>query len=157
MDAIFVLYVLGICFTGIAMITTLLAFFMETGWVSIANWIVTLLAAICLFIASIMVTVVGSKVVDELNDKGNDIGVYADRGSKFLGLTWAPTVLMIAASVTWFTMCCTRLRKQKKEFNEKHAERAQQYEAEYAARNPEPTNTTQITGGEREGSSDRMI
>ena len=42
-----------------------------------------------------------SKVVDEVNKHGNDIGIAASKGKTFLGMTWAATVLMFVAALAW--------------------------------------------------------
>ena len=54
--------------------------------------------------ASAMVHSMIIKVVHVVNKYGNDIGVFAYEGKRFLGLTWTAVVLMFIASVVWVTM-----------------------------------------------------
>lgn len=59
------------------------------------------LAFLTLGIASAISTAVIVKAVDAVNKHGADIGIAAYKGSKFLGMTWAATALMLLASFVW--------------------------------------------------------
>ena len=48
-----------------------------------------------LLLASSIATIVISKVVQVINEHGNDIGVYAYKGETFIGMTWASTLLLL--------------------------------------------------------------
>ncbi|KAL8848201.1 MAG: hypothetical protein Q9221_006770 [Calogaya cf. arnoldii] len=70
------------------------------------------LALLALGIASAIATVIMSKVVHEINDKGNDIGISASKGKTFLGMTWAATVLMAIAAMAWIYEFVAHRRRQ---------------------------------------------
>ena len=61
----------------------------------------TQLAFLTLGIASAISTAVIVKAVNTINKHGADIGIAAYKGSKFLGMTWAATALMLLASFVW--------------------------------------------------------
>lgn len=42
------------------------------------------------------------KVTDLVNKHGSDIGVVAERGNTFIGMTWAATLLVLFVSGFWF-------------------------------------------------------
>ncbi|KAM5348401.1 hypothetical protein ACJ41O_008225 [Fusarium nematophilum] len=114
---LFILYVLGVGFSGLAMLACLAAFFLFTKrGVNSVNLVLATLAALALTIGSILVTVAGNKGVDKVNDFGDDVGVSASLGSKFLGLTWAAAALMIAATGYWVTQLCMMRRERKREW-----------------------------------------
>ncbi|CAG7564137.1 unnamed protein product [Fusarium equiseti] len=115
--ATFVLYVIAVGFSGLAMLAALAAFFLfSRRGVNAVNLIIASLAALVLLIASILVTVAGKKGVSKLNDVGDNVGISASRGTKFLGLTWAAAALMIAAAIYWFVHLCLMRRERKREW-----------------------------------------
>lgn len=115
--ATFVLYVIAVGFSGLAMLGALAAFFLfSRRGVNAVNLVIASLAALVLLIASILVTVAGKKGVSKLNDVGDNVGISASRGTKFLGLTWAAAALMIAAAIYWFVHLCLMRRERKREW-----------------------------------------
>jgi hypothetical protein len=64
------------------------------------------LAFLTLGIASAISTAVIVKAVDAVNKYGSDIGIAAYKGSKFLGMTWAATAVMLLASMVWIVEFC---------------------------------------------------
>jgi len=119
-NATFVLYTLGIAFSGLSIITTAITFFLAYSHrVTVSNWTISFLAASALTIASALVTVVTGKVADAFNQYGDEIGVYAYKGTKFLGLTWAASALMIVATTSWFADCYRATRDRKRAVREK--------------------------------------
>jgi hypothetical protein len=111
MSAMFVLYCIGIAATGLAIITGLLAFFLTGRLWSFLNWMIAIVAFLALGIASAIVTAIMVKAVNIINDKGNDAGLYASKGTKFLILTWVATAAMFVASIWWVGECCVGRRK----------------------------------------------
>ncbi|GKU03513.1 sur7 protein [Fusarium langsethiae] len=115
--ATFVLYVIAVGLSGLAMLASLAAFFLfSRRGVNTVNLILASLAALVLLVSSILVTVAGKKGVDKLNDVGDDVGISASIGNKFLGLTWAAAALMIAAVIYWFVHLCLMRRERKREW-----------------------------------------
>ncbi len=102
--ATFVLYCIGIAFAGILIISSFLAIFSTGRLLSIVNLIMAFLSFLALVIASAIVTAFMVKVTDVINENGNDIGVYANKGSKFLAITWAATGAMFLALLSWIVL-----------------------------------------------------
>jgi len=99
--ATFVFYCIGIGFAGILILTSIAAIFATGRLLSIVNMVMAVLAFLCLGIASAVLTAFMVKTTDLINDKGNDVGVYAGRGNKFLTITWVATGLMLLATIAW--------------------------------------------------------
>jgi len=57
------------------------------------------LTALCLAIASVLVTVVMVKGTHAIDKYGNDIGISGSKGNRFLALTWAATGCMVLAGL----------------------------------------------------------
>ena len=53
-------------------------------------------------LASAISTGVIVKITDLVNKHGSVIGVVAERGNTFIGMTWAATLLVLCASGIWF-------------------------------------------------------
>jgi hypothetical protein len=115
--ATFILYVLAVGFSGLAMLACIGAFFLfSRRGVNAVNLILSSLAALVLLISSILVTVAGKKGVNKLNDIGDDVGISASLGNKFLALTWAAAAVMIAAAIYWFVHLCLMRRERKRQW-----------------------------------------
>ena len=54
-----------------------------------------------------------------INKYGNDIGVYAYKGGKYLVLTWTSMAVMFVASMAWVVEFCVGKRNTKREYTEK--------------------------------------
>jgi len=120
LDATFVLYCIGIACSGLAILTALLAFFLNGNrLVSFGNWGITSVAGLCLTIASTIVTVAQSKLASEVNKYGNDIGIFAYKGTKYLGLTWGAVAAIILASTAWVVEFCLGRMREPRSYNEK--------------------------------------
>ncbi|CZR62557.1 uncharacterized protein PAC_12454 [Phialocephala subalpina] len=120
LDATFVLYAIGIASAGLCIITSLLAFFLHgSRLVSFGNWGIASLSFLTLLIASIIVTVVQSKATHIINKYGNEIGVYAYRGNKYLILTWVAVACMFLAMCSWVVEFCVGRRSKQREYTEK--------------------------------------
>lgn len=105
MKAAFVLYCIGIVF---AFLTILAAAFwtFSGGRLSASIEIFTaVMAFITLGVASAITTAVAVKGNSVIDKYGEPIGVSADRGTGFLGLTWAATALMFICSVLGCAGC----------------------------------------------------
>ena len=68
----------------------------------LANAVVASVAFFSLGIASAVVTAVIVQGTDAVNKFGNEVGIEAQQGNKFLGITWAATLLMMVAFLIWF-------------------------------------------------------
>lgn len=105
-----VLYILAIAFTGLAFFGAIFGFFTSGRLSACFNVILDLLAFIAIGAASALATVIMVKAVDALNNYGDDIGISATRGDRFLGMTWAATALMLIALVVSFVQLCVGRR-----------------------------------------------
>jgi hypothetical protein len=109
--AAFILYCMGIGFIFL----TLIASALWIGNVSrgTAALVIALasLAWICLGIASAIMTAVAVKGHDIIDKYGKVIGVSADRGNGFLGMTWAATGCMVVAALVGCAGCFIRSKR----------------------------------------------
>jgi hypothetical protein len=120
MDATFILYCIGIAAAGLAIIASLVALFLHgSRMVSLGNWGLASISFLALLIASIIVTIVQKKAADVINKHGNDIGVFAYKGRKYLILTWVSVAAMFLALAAWTVEFCVGRRNNKREYTEK--------------------------------------
>ncbi|KPM39179.1 hypothetical protein AK830_g7369 [Neonectria ditissima] len=113
----FILYVLGVGFSGLAMLACMAAFFLAgRRSVALGNLVLALLAALSITVGSIIATVAAHKGVDKINDLGDDIGLSADLGSKFIAVTWVSSAFMLAATAYWAAHLCLMRREKKREW-----------------------------------------
>jgi len=121
--AAFVLYCVGIGFCFLTLIAC-------TFWTSQCSdggrgtaaleILLAALAFLTLGIASAIATAVGVKGNNIIDKYGKSIGVSADRGNGFMGLTWAATGLMVLAALVGCLGCCMkRNRKSVRPYGEK--------------------------------------
>jgi len=103
MAAMFVLYVLAICLIFVTLVAAAISLFLSgsSRLTPCVNFLLATLAFLTIGLASALVTAVMVKGTDVINEHGNTIGLEADRGNKFLALTWAATGLMLVALVAW--------------------------------------------------------
>jgi len=121
--ATFVLYVIGICLSFLTLLMGLLTLFLPNRpalLTPLVLAILALLAFLALGIASAIVTAAMVKIANAVNsDGGQDIGVVAYKGNKYLALTWAATGVMLVAVVGSFLECCFGRRERRREWSEK--------------------------------------
>lgn len=120
MDATFVLYAIGIAAAGCAIITALLAFFLHgSRLVSFGNWGLTSLSFIAFLVASIIITILQKKATHIINKYGNEIGLYAYKGTKYLIITWVAVAVMFLAACAWVFEFCIGRKNKRREYTEK--------------------------------------
>lgn len=119
-DAIFVLYAIAIACSGLAIITGIIAFIMNTPrLVTFGNICLTGLGFLTLLIPSIALVVVQNKAAHLINKYGNDIGVYAYKGAKYLIITWVATAVLALANIAWMAEFILGKKRKQREFSEK--------------------------------------
>lgn len=119
-DALFVLYAMGTAAAGASIFTALIALFLNgSRVVSFANWGLASLSFFALLIASLIITIVQIKAVNLINKYGNNIGVYAYKGNKFLILTWVAVAIILLAVTAWSVDYCIARRIRNREYTEK--------------------------------------
>ena len=111
--AVFVLYCIGIGLAFVAFALSVTGIFLHGRLSAFANVVVDWLAFLALALASAVVTAIIVEATHLINHFGNDIGVSAQKGNKFLALTWAATALMLVASVTWCFECIVGRRRER--------------------------------------------
>ncbi|RDW58121.1 hypothetical protein BP6252_13532 [Coleophoma cylindrospora] len=120
MDATFILFMIGIGAAGVSILAGLVAFLVSgSRLLAFGNWGLTTISFTALLITAIILTVVQGKFVHAINKNGNDIGIYAYRGTKYLIITWIAPALMFLASLVWVFEFCIGRKQQKREYTEK--------------------------------------
>jgi len=116
----FVLYCIAIALIGIALIAALPAIFASGRLAACLNLMIAILAFIAIGLASALTTAVIVKGADVVNQYGDDVGVQAHKGGKFLAITWAATGLMLVVLVLWSVEICFGHRRRKTYVPAKH-------------------------------------
>lgn len=109
--ATFIFYVLGIAFAGVLILTSLSSIFMDNRYLKLVNLLLSFLSFLCFGLGSAILTAFMVKASDLINEHGNDVGLYAHKGGKFLALTWAATGAMFLAWLTWIVLSILGRRK----------------------------------------------
>ncbi|KAL5116280.1 hypothetical protein ACEQ8H_005838 [Pleosporales sp. CAS-2024a] len=120
MAAMFVLYVVAICFIFVALAAAILAVLASGRLSACVNFLVATLALLAIGLASALVTAVMVRATDLINKYGNRIGIVATRGGKFLALTWAATALMLIVVLLWIVEFCIGRRRRTTTPSAKH-------------------------------------
>ncbi|KAI9878197.1 MAG: hypothetical protein M1830_001589 [Pleopsidium flavum] len=105
-----ILYYVGIAVTGLAIIGSIIAIVTGGTLSAIVNLMLAIIAFLVLGIASGIVTVMVVKATNMINQHGNDIGIAAYKGRKFLAMTWVATAVMLVAAIAWIADCCVGRR-----------------------------------------------
>lgn len=104
-EALAIMYILGVAFSGLAILGAAAALFIipSGGWkIPLANFVIAALAMLFLLVGSLLTTVGVKKVRDEIKKRGGDeIGLEVQLGTKFEALTWAAFALMALATFYW--------------------------------------------------------
>jgi hypothetical protein len=61
------------------------------------------------------------KATHLINKYGNEIGLYAYKGGKYLTLTWVAVAVMAIASLCWVGEFCVGKRQRGREYTEKRS------------------------------------
>lgn len=113
--ATFVLYCISIALIFLCLIASVAAVLTSGRLTACVNLMLTILAFLSIGIASGLVTAVAVKGSNVINQYGNDIGVEAHRGSKFLAITWAATGLMFVTLIVWCLEFCIGHRRNRRQ------------------------------------------
>lgn len=111
MAAMFVLYIVAICLIFVTLVAAVFAVLASGRLSACLNGLIAILAFLAIGLASALTTAVMIKGTGIINQHGNDIGLEAKWGSKFLGLTWAATALMFVVVVAWIVEVCVGRRQ----------------------------------------------
>jgi hypothetical protein len=118
-NAMFVLYCIGIAFAGLALIAALVNVFLSGRLSALVNVVIDLIAFLALGIASALATAIAVKAAKIINDKGDRVGISAQKGDKFMILTWVATGCLFVASLVWCFDCVVGRRNKNRSRNHK--------------------------------------
>ncbi|KAI0483143.1 hypothetical protein GGR56DRAFT_623091 [Xylariaceae sp. FL0804] len=112
--ALFVFYVLGAAFSGLSFLFCIATLTLRrksiSGAIVLANLVVDTLAVLALVVASAIVTAVSKKGVSKINEKGEDLGISAVAGTKFMIISWVAFAVMFVSLIFWCAVCCVPQR-----------------------------------------------
>lgn len=109
----FVIYVMAIIFTGLAVLGTLVGIFTQGRMSAMLNVGLSGLSFLATMIASAIITYATTKIVNLINREGKVVNINAARGDKFIALTWAATALCLLATASWLIELIAGRRKEK--------------------------------------------
>ncbi|KAI0841841.1 hypothetical protein F5Y06DRAFT_159942 [Hypoxylon sp. FL0890] len=111
----FVLYVLGSGFSGLSFLSCVVVLTLRRKSISRGTIIINLalasLATLSLAIASAIATAISKKGVSEINSAGDDVGISAVEGTKFMTISWVAFAVMFVALLFWSFSCCFPRRR----------------------------------------------
>jgi hypothetical protein len=96
---------ISLVFITIALALAALGIFFSGRLSACVNILSSFTAALAAGVASILATIVGKNTAELINEKGTKINISAQKGTKFLHLTWAVTICMLIASCIWCLDC----------------------------------------------------
>ncbi|KAF1808070.1 integral membrane protein-like protein [Eremomyces bilateralis CBS 781.70] len=116
-QAAFILFCIGIALSFFAMIFPLW-FIISSGRgvgrgrvAALVNLVIAMLAFLAYGIASAITTTLIVKGTNVINKYGENIGIEAKQGAKFLGISWAATGLMFLSAIIWCGGCIVGRRR----------------------------------------------
>ncbi|KAI1097594.1 hypothetical protein F4804DRAFT_159885 [Jackrogersella minutella] len=108
--ATFVLYVLGSGFSGLSFLSCIVVLTLRRSTINrvsiIINIVLAALATLCLAISSAIATAISKKGVSEINSAGDDVGISAIEGTKFMTISWVAFAVMFVTLLFWSVPCC---------------------------------------------------
>lgn len=102
---------------GLATLASIASFAFSGRMSACCNIVLALVAFLVVAVASALATaiaVIGARAVDRYAEQ---VGVTADPGRRFLGLTWGATAAMLVCLVWWSVDCCVGRRGRRKRFS----------------------------------------
>ncbi len=110
--AVFIFYVLGSVFSGVAFLLSIATLALAMRKTSnqkpiiLVNMINACLGALTLMIGSSIITAIANKGATKINDAGDAVGISAIPGHKLIILSWVAFGLMGATLLFWTLTCC---------------------------------------------------
>lgn len=109
--AMSVSYCINIVFITISIVATALHISSSRHRSGCINTFISTSAALTAVIASGIADTMSGKAADIVNKHGTRIGLSADKGSKFMILTWVATACLLLASFAWCLDCVVGRRR----------------------------------------------
>ena len=100
--AVAIFYFIAIAMIFLALAVGIVGVFVTRRLTSITNVLVHGMAFMTIMIPSAVVTFIAKHATHFINKYGQEVGVSATKGNKFLTLTWATTALVLLASLIWY-------------------------------------------------------
>ena len=120
--AVFVFYVLGIGFSGLSMVLCVVGIVMTLSrLIALSNFAAAALAALTYMIGAIITTIGANEGAETISDFGENVGVSASAGKKFIVLSWVAFAVMAVATIYWFGELWIDRRSRKRVWTEKPA------------------------------------
>lgn len=111
----FVLYCVGIALSFICFFLSAAALFMSEGRrLPAVNVLLFIVDTVVLGIASALATALAYAGRDRINQAGKPIGVTATAGTKFVGLTWGLTTVLLVGTLVWCGGCIVPMTRNRK-------------------------------------------
>ena len=99
--AVFVFYCIAIASIFLALVFAIVGVFSDGRLSALTNLLTDGLAFFAILLASAIVTVIAVKSTNLINKYGEDIGVHANKGNKFLALTWSTMGVVFLSWCIW--------------------------------------------------------
>ena len=100
-------YSIGIAAAGCTIIVALVAVFLNgSRLILFAIYGLAMLSFLAFLSVSIIVTIFQKKATHIINKLGNEIGVYAHKGHKYLTLTWVCVAVVALVMIAWEAESC---------------------------------------------------
>ncbi|ORY63062.1 actin cortical patch SUR7/pH-response regulator pali [Pseudomassariella vexata] len=111
--AIFVFYVLGSALAGLSFLLCIVELTLrnQSTLIRISGIITAGLSALTLGVGSAITTAVAKKGESEINEKGDDVGISANAGGKFMIISWVSFGAMFVAFIVWLLSFCMGRKK----------------------------------------------
>ncbi|PSK42199.1 SUR7 family protein pun1 [Elsinoe australis] len=119
--AAFIIYCVSIGLIALATIVAIISIVFSGRLSAFGNMILAFLAFLAIGVASGLVTAIGVVGVRVINQYAEQVGIQAQRGNRFLALTWAATACMFICLLWWTGDCIVgrRNRGRKNAYAEK--------------------------------------
>ncbi|KAG8631235.1 hypothetical protein KVT40_000375 [Elsinoe batatas] len=104
--ATFIVYCVAIGLIALATIAAIVSIVFSGRLSACGVLILSFLAFLAIGVASGLVTAIGVVGVRIINRYAEQVGIQAQRGNKFLALTWAATAAMFITVIWWTADCC---------------------------------------------------
>lgn len=99
LKAIGILFIVSAALVGVSFLCSVIAIFLIPGRreaaARIVNAVIATLAMVVLVVSSVLVTTASQIAVEKINEKGEDIGLSARVGTKYLVISWVATGVFI--------------------------------------------------------------
>jgi hypothetical protein len=119
LNATFVFYAIGITAAGLVILISIGCFLTSSPILTLINIFLSSLSSFTILLSSIIITVVQKKGTNLVNKFGKEVGLEAEKGMKFLTMTWVAFAFMTVTALVCVGELITTRRARGREFSEK--------------------------------------